>query len=608
VALGVVGDTAAAELIYRVHADPRTHCFTVHLDIPAPVEQEQVLTMPVWIPGSYTRRDLARHIVDIRAEDDGGALALRKIDTHRWLLTSRGQALRLHYSVYALDLSVRTAYLDGHMGFFNGPALFLRVEGQEKLRHRLELSGPADWQVATAMPRTSGADLSWGSFAAADHRHFCNHPVLMGALGLVDFEAAGLPHRLVLAGHEQPDLPALGRDLAKICAWQQEFWGASPFRSYHFLCMASAGGYGGLEHESSSALLCARDDLGGGDRAAWQRFLGLASHEYFHSWWVQAMHPASLWESAGEAPVLTRDLWVFEGITSYYDELALRRSGVLSVDGYLEGLGREITALTVRPGQYRQSLRESSEDAWIKLYHPHPNSANFEVSYYNKGALAALCLDLLLRSRNSSLDAFLRHLWQTQDGAGAALPEGDFLARLSAWADPEIAAELEGWLAERGPLPLAQQLATVGLELRLRPPASPDDKGGKAADKAPRCWLGAQWRSHPQGVEVGWVAAGGAAEKAGLCPGDRILALDHCACSADNLQDRLDALPPGLPRSIHYFRDGRLWETRLEPEAPPHDRAWLLWQQEVDADTRRRRALWLGLGENQVVASPVSGG
>ncbi|WP_291511148.1 M61 family peptidase [Acidithiobacillus sp.] len=609
-ALAAVADAAPAGLVYRVHADPLTHRFIVDLHIPATDAQEQILAMPVWVPGSYTRRDLARHIVEIHAADDAGALSLRKIDDHRWILHPRGMPLRVHYTVYALDLSVRTAYLDERLGFFNGPALFLRVHGHEQGEHRLELSGPDAWQVATAMPRVGGSDCSWGSFAAADHRRFCNHPVLMGALSFVHFAAAGLPHRLVLAGHEQANLPALGRDLATLCTWQQEFWGSSPFPEYHFLCMGSENGYGGLEHERSSALLCARDDLTEADRAGWERFLGLASHEYFHSWWVQAFHPAALRESVGEEAVLTRDLWVFEGITSYYDDLALRRSGLLSVEAYLEGLGRNITTLTMRPGQGLQNLWESSEDAWIKLYHPHPNSANFEVSYYNKGALLALCLDLLLRDRgeNYSLDAFLQHLWHETGGEGAALPEGEFLPRLAAWAGPDVAATVDAWLAARGPLPLSERLASVGLELRLRRPSNPSDKGGKPAEPPLRCWLGAQWHSHAQGVELGWVATGGAAEKAGLCPGDRIVALDRCACSAETLQGRLDAMAPGLPRTLHYFRDGRLWETSLVPQEPPTDRAFLHWRAEVDPETRRRRARWLGLDPDQAADSPVSGG
>ncbi|WP_312263071.1 M61 family peptidase [Candidatus Igneacidithiobacillus taiwanensis] len=573
---------------YEVTLQPRQHLLQVRLQIAAPDPDGQILALPAWVPGSYTVRNLARHIVQLTAHSAGKVLAVEKIDKDRWRLAPCSAPLQVEYNVYAFDKSVRTAYLDDSGGFFNGPAIFLRVVGQEAEEHELRISGPDDWQLATSMARQSGAAWSWGIFSAEDYRGFCNHPLLCGLLARVDFSAGEIPHHLALHGHPEATLLRLGEDLSAICAYQQAFWGESPFSRYHFLCLGSQNGYGGLEHQASSALLCKRTDLDGSDPSGYRDFLGLASHEYFHSWLVQGIRPAVWSEGYWEGENASRDLWIFEGITSYYDSLLLCRAGLWSADEYLQELGREITRLARRPGEALQSLAESSADAWTKLYHPHPGAANFEISYYNKGALAALCLDARLRAHGSDLDQILRMLWQ--DYRQRPLPEGEIFSWLADKIPAATLAELRSWIFETHPLPLTECLEYLGVALCWRAAAGAADRGGVAAE-GQRLALGATWKKAALGVELTFVRSGSPAEAAGLCPGDRLLTLDAEEIHSDALQAQLDRVGSPVPRVLHYLRDGRLYSCTCTPAPAPLDTAYLLPLEDTDASQRRAR--WL---------------
>ena len=572
-------------LHYDIQLRPAQHLFAVTLRIDHPDPDGQVLALPAWVPGSYTIRDLARHLVSLRVSADGQPVAVEKFRKDHWRVAPCRHSITIHYEVYAFDKSVRTAYLDDSGGFFNGPAVFLRVLGQEEQRQEVCFRGPSDWQLATSMEPLAANSWAWGSYQAPNYRDLCNHPVLFGPLSRVDFPAGDLPHHLALLGHPDADLLRLGEDLGTICSYQQEFWGASPFSRYHFLCLGGQNAYGGLEHAASSALLCSRSDLDGSDTKGYRQFLGLASHEYFHSWLVQSIRPAAWSESYWEAEIPSRDLWVFEGITSYYDSLLLCRAGLWSSAEYLEELGQEITRLARRPGEARQSLAESSADAWTKLYHPHSASANFEISYYNKGALAALCLDARLRQHDSNLDQLLRILWQEYGAAQRPLPEGEIFSILQQILGSNGRRELECWIAEPKPLPLEECLRFLGVELHWRAARDEQDRGGTELTGR-RADLGMSWKKASLGAEVTFVRASSAAEVAGLSPGDRLLAINGEEIIADRLQAQLDRMAPGIVRHLHFLRDGRLRECDCLPTPAPRDTAYLRISDNAEANQR----------------------
>jgi predicted metalloprotease with PDZ domain len=395
--------------------NPEAHTFTVSCTVPDPDPAGQCLALPAWIPGSYLIRDFARHIVTIRAECGGKPWRLTKIDKHTWRAPAcpDGEALSVHCEIYAWDLSVRGAHLDQSHGFFNGTSVFLRVIGHEEAPCQVDIEAPpgpqyADWRIATALQpahaEPGGAKAhGFGVYQAANYDELIDHPVEMGLFTLASFSACGVDHEIAISGRHDADIERIAADLARICAWQIRFFGEpAPMSRYVFLVTAVGEGYGGLEHRASTALLCSRDDLPypgmGKISEGYRKFLGLCSHEYFHTWNVKRIKPAEFIPYDLDRENFTTLLWFFEGFTSYYDDLALLRSGSIKLADWLEITAKTISSVQRGPGRRLQTLAESSFDAWSKFYRPDENTPNAVVSYYAKGALVALALDLTLRS------------------------------------------------------------------------------------------------------------------------------------------------------------------------------------------------------------------
>ena len=596
----------AAPIHYRIRPlDRAAHLFEVHLTIQAPDPGGQRVALPAWIPGSYMIREFARHVVRIEARSRGRRVGLTKLDKHTWQARPCKGPLEVACAVYAWDLSVRAAHLDRSHGFFNGTSVFLRAVGQEDRPCTVEIAPPAGpeyarWRVATTLPRAGAPAHGFGTYRAADYDELIDHPVEMGEFSLGRFEAAGVPHEIAITGRHDADLDRLGRDLAAICETQIRMFEPrtrrAPFDRYVFLTMAVGDGYGGLEHRASTALLCSRADLPWrgmpGRPEGYRRFLGLASHEYFHSWNVKRIKPAAFvpYDLAREA--YTRQLWAFEGITSYYDDLALARSGVVDAASYLELLGRTVTAVLRTPGRHVQSLADASFDAWIKYYRPDENTPNAGVSYYAKGALVALALDLELRLAGSSLDALMRELWRRHGETGVGVPE-DGIARLaSGLAGRDLSPFFAAYVDGTDELPLARLLASHGVTLSLRASRGAKDRGGKRAEgDAPRTSLGATFTPE---LRLQHVFAGGAARAAGLAAGDVLVALDGLKASAERLEACARDGRPGDRVAVHAFRRDELFETTLELAAAPEDAAWLALDADAAPDAVARRERWLG--------------
>jgi predicted metalloprotease with PDZ domain len=561
-------------------ARPEAHLYRVTCTVLDPDPDGQRFALPAWIPGSYMIREFARHVVSIRAESRGAQIEIEKLDKHTWLARPAAGSITITYEVYAWDLSVRGAHLDTTHAFFNGACVFLRILGHESAGCALEILRPKgaryrNWRVATAMPRQGAKAWGFGAFAAADYDELIDHPVEMGEFSLASFRAAGVPHDIAITGRHDADMRRLQRDLKRLCEYQIRFFGRpAPMKRYLFLVTAVGEGYGGLEHRASTALLCARDDLPRtGDAQAGERyrsFLGLASHEYFHTWNVKRIKPAAFAPYDLDRENYTTLLWAFEGITSYYDDLALVRCGLIGARDYLELLGRSITAYLRAPGRAKQSLAESSFDAWIKYYRQDENSPNAIVSYYGKGSLVALCLDLLIRSRTDgrrSLDDMMRALWQRYGLTGAGVEE-DGIERLAEEVTGlKLGRHFDDWLRSTRELPLKALLATHGVEMQLRAPESAQDKGGKpAASKATAglAMLGARARAERDDAAVTHVLDGGAAQAAGIAAGDVVVAVDGLRPGRGGLDALLAKRRPGERVAIHAFRRDELMSFDVE--------------------------------------------
>ncbi len=586
---------------YRIRpANPAAHLFEASVTVAEPDAEGQVFSLPAWIPGSYMIREFARNIVAIRAEADGKAVALEKLDKHSWRAARvpAGSALTLHYEVYAWDLSVRAAHLDQTHGFFNGTSVFLMVHGQTGRPCTVDIQPPADtglrdWRVITALPRARGKGAAkaygFGLYRAADYDELIDHPVEMGRFTLASFEAAGVPHDVALTGRHDCDMDRLTADLKRICEWQVALFGApAPMDYYAFLTMIVGDGYGGLEHRASTALLASRADLPYPGMKAmsegYRQFLGLCSHEYFHTWNVKRIKPAAFTPYDLSVENHTRLLWAFEGFTSYYDDLALVRSGVIGVDDYLGLLGKTVSNVLRGPGRLRQSVAESSFDAWTKYYRQDENAPNAIVSYYAKGSLVALALDLQLRAASAgenSLDAVMRLLWQRHGQTGSGVPEDGIFAAVEDIGGKTLARWLRRAVEGTDDLPLARLLKPFGVAWSAEP-----------ASAAP--WLGAKLAAGNGETRLTNVYDGGPAQRAGLSAGDVLVALDGLKVGASGLDAMLARRQPGERVALHAFRRDELMRFELELAAAPADKIGLKLAAKAPAAAARLRRGWLG--------------
>ena len=515
-------------LHYAVQAaDLHAHLFRVTLTVPAPAAQ-QIVSLPVWIPGSYLVREFARHLQGLQARQGRRKLAAVQLDKCSWQIDcAPGQPLQLSYEVYAFDPSVRAAWLDTQRGFFNGTSLCLRVHGQEQGPHQLQLlpvAGQPQWQAATGLAPVKTDKRGFGLYAARDYDELVDCPVELGAFWSGSFTACGIPHRFVVAGALPSfDGARLLADTQKICEAEIRFWhgaGAqagrkAPHRQYLFMLHAVDDGYGGLEHRNSTALICGRRDLprqGEAKRSeGYTTLLGLISHEYFHTWNVKQLRPDVFARYDYTRENHTPLLWFFEGFTSYYDDLLLRRAGLIDDATYLQLLAKTIQQVAQTPGRHVQSVAQASWDAWTKYYRQDENTPNATVSYYTKGALVALCLDLSLRAEGHTLDALMRSLWQRCQAG--PMREQDVLQALAALTGRSWQRELQAWVHGTGELPLAALLQAQGIRIHAEPGNFAQHLGIRHADA--------------QGsVQIKAVLRGSAAERAGLAAGDEWLGLE----------------------------------------------------------------------------------
>ena len=556
-------------------ADLHAHLFRVTLTVSEPAAQ-QTVSLPVWIPGSYLVREFSKNLQNLSAKQGRRSVPITQQDKCSWAMACKsGQPLVLSYEVYAFDHSVRTAWLDSQRGFFNGTSLCLRVHGQEHAPHQLQLQSvktQPDWQAATGLAPVKTDKKGFGLYQAAHYDELVDCPVELGTFWSGSFTACGIPHRFVVAGALPSfDGDRLLADTQKICEAAIRFWhGAgkaagqkAPHKNYLFMLNAVHDGYGGLEHQNSTALICNRSDLPRQTpprtHEGYTTLLGLISHEYFHTWNVKQLRPDALARYDYSQENYTQLLWFFEGFTSYYDDILLRRAGLIDDTTYLKLLGKTIAQVQQTPGRHVQTVAQASFDAWVKYYRQDENTPNATVSYYTKGALVALCLDLALRKEGQTLDAVMRGLWK-RCKAGP-MREQDLLDELQAYTGRSWQAEIQAWVHSTTDLPLRELLTAQGVVL--------DAETSTMAQR-----LGLRVSEAGGSVQIKGVLRGSAAETAGLAAGDEWLGLEVGAKGQGGSWrlHKLDDLPALLGREQKLValvsRDKRLLRLLLKVPAP----------------------------------------
>jgi predicted metalloprotease with PDZ domain len=603
---------------YRIEAaDLHAHLYGVTLTIEQPAAGQRV-SLPVWIAGSYMVREFAKQITGISARQGKRHVAVHQLDKATWALDCEaGKPLTLHYQVHAHDDSVRTAWLTTQRGFFNGTSLCLQAEGLADVPHQLELVAKSfnagvvasKWQVATGLTPVKTDRQGFGTYVAANYDELVDCPVEMGAFWSGSFKACGIEHRFVVAGATPAfDGERLLRDSQKICETAIKFWhgnkrSATPHKNYVFMLNAVADGYGGLEHRNSTALICNRADLprhNSNDGSAkdakqsdvYTTLLGLISHEYFHTWNVKRLRPAEFARYDYRQENYTELLWFFEGFTSYYDDLLLRRAGLIDDAQYLKLLNKTINQVLQTPGREVHSVAQSSFEAWTKYYRQDANSPNLTVSYYTKGALVALCLDLTLRhhgvkNHSVSLDDVMRALWVRccTGKHNGPMTEADVLAVLKELTGRSWNAEFKAWVHGTRDLPLEKLLTHHGVNVKHDPAQLAQRLGLRVAED--------------HSVQIKTVLTGSAAHKAGFAPGDEWLGLEVAGKSTSQPPSawrlkKLDDLTlyAGTAKKVTAIisRDRQLLRLNL---ALPDAKANSTWR--LVLDNPKLVARWLGL-------------
>jgi len=573
------------KISYTIAArDLAAHMFQVSVTVEAPAPEGQVFVLPAWIPGSYMIREFSRNIITARAEAGGQAVALAKLDKHSWQAAPCKGKLTVHYEVYAWDLSVRAAHLDQTHGFFNGTSVFLRAVGHEDAEHVVDIQRPADeaarsWRVATALKELKARRYGFGTYGAKDYDELIDSPVEMGDFALATFKAHGVPHDVVFTGRvPNLDLARLCADLKAICESQIAFFEPrtkkAPMDRYVFMTMVVGDGYGGLEHRASTALICSRADLpttASRDKPrseGYEKFLGLCSHEYFHTWNVKRIKPAVFAPYDLQVENYTPLLWLFEGFTSYYDDLMLVRAGLLSEDGYYKMLGKTVGGVLRGSGRTKQSVADSSFDAWGKYYRQDENSPNAIVSYYAKGSLVGLALDLTIRAKTGgkrSLDDIMRALWQRfgrdfYNGRARGVTPAEVEALFDEISGMKLKPFVDKYIRGTDDLPLAKLLPQFGVsykdERKAGKPSMDVNLGRDGAD----CKLSA-------------VHDGGAAQRAGLSANDLLVAIDGLRVmgNPNNVDALLSRYKVGDTVQVHAFRRDELmsFDVKLHGDRVP---------------------------------------
>lgn len=551
-------------------ADLHGHRFRVKLHIANPDPNGQILQMPAWIPGSYLIRDFSKHIESLEAfsvTDARKKLAVERIDNDHWRLPPSNSPIEVLTTVYAFDSSVRAAFLDTERAFFNATSLCLAVKGQEHLPCSLAVTAPElafadNWTVQTTLRAAKTDERGFGFYLAKNYDDLLDHPVAMGEFQLVHWQSNGVSHRMAIQGcNHIVDAKRLAEDLQAICTSTINLFEPktkrAPFGEYLFLVNAVLNGYGGLEHRNSTALLCRRDQIPQEnilfEESAYREFLGLCSHEYFHAWLVKRIQPKAFQPYDLAKRNHTRLLWVFEGFTSYYDDLQLLRSKRIDLKTYLRLVADNWNGILRGPGRQKQSLADSSFDAWTKYYQADENTPNAVVSYYGKGALLALGLDLQIRafSKNKlSLDDLMRLIWRkhgiTLDGI-AEDGLDDLLLELLGNGFSKIWADIKArYIFGVEDIPLQNWIGSNLVAVKL--------KHQSTLEKL-KLEFGMRYTDANGWLKITHVLDGGIAQAAGLAAGDLLASLDGQRITSARWDKVLGSLAKNTQTRITFYRD-----------------------------------------------------
>ena len=567
------------------------HLFQVRLTVENPNPLGQVFSLPNWIPGSYLIRDFSKHIVSMKAVSCDKEIPIKKLDKNHWIAQPCSESLIVEYEVYAFDLSVRCAYLTQERAFFNGSSVFLKALGFENNVCELTIHYPnqptlGDWSCATTLKAHSKSKQQ-EVYTAENYQDLIDHPVEMADFTRFEFSLSNIAHAMTITGLHKTDIARLRDDLMRICQHHIDFFGGDvPFDEYLFLTLVRTKGYGGLEHKKSSSLICSRKELPTVNNLEvgpdYTRFLALCSHEYFHAWWIKTIKPASFHQLDLGRENYTEQLWIFEGFTSYYDELSLLRSKILSLEEYLNLFAQTITRLQKSPGRFKQSLAESSFEAWTKFYQQDENAPNAIVSYYTKGAVLAFVLDVEIRrltQDQKSLDDVVQLIWNNYQQTGL---EDDTVKQVVEYITQHDFSEFfDQYLYGLDELPIQAAFDYLGVNCEFVEKQQDLSSFGIAVNDT------------QDYAKITHVFDQSCAQDSGLYVGDQIISIDGIKVLAKDLPKAISAYQLGDLIAVGILRDELLSEIIVKISKSENTHCQLSIATDIDSTATHRQKLWM---------------
>lgn len=542
---------------------PQPH--TQYVEVSATIDKVRRKTtdvaMPAWTPGSYKIRDFARHVYGWKAETlDGQPLPVSRVDKQTWRVENKRKPFRFSYRIWADELGVRTSYADDKMAFLNGASVFVYVVGQTDRPAKVTVKSADNWPVHTTMPREGE------TYSAANYDQLVDQPLLLGNATVKSWtvDNTRFDYVFLAPAGSNADVDRLAADAEKIVTAAGEIMGGFPFEHYAFLIVADPVGGGGLEHANSTGIILPPFIFD--DEAGYSRAQRVAAHEFFHAWNVKRIHDKQLGPFDYANEVYSPLLWFHEGVTTTMTSRLLLHAGLLTPDEYLDGIASSWTSYAKLPGRNAEPISQLSRDAWIKGYQPSSNHRNDAVSYYTKGNILGVALDLELHlraekhDRTGSIEGLLKRLWDTRKKHADERPitPDDLIQAASEEAGEDMSEFFARYVDGTQEIPLPSLLERAGLKVDRKKPAEQNEQA----------WTGI----HGYGSKVSSVEPGSPAANAGLMVDDEIIAVDSLRVDGTSeAKTRMGVGGPGAKHDVTLFRRGRLEQRELTTVETPYE-------------------------------------
>ena len=583
--LATFSQFSQAQINYQVDLESCANRY-IHVTLEFEAEDDETeLMMAVWTPGSYLVREYARHIDSMEVTDQNGdPLAYRKTRKNRWTIeTEDADFVKVSYRLYCNEESVRTNFVNHEYAVLNGAPTFITIPDRLDQEHIVELKMPPKWKrSATSITEGESPHV----YVAENFDELVDSPIVAGNLQVYPFDVGGVPHQLVNVGEQGMwDGTKAASDLKRVVAAHHKIWGNVPYDRYLFLNVLSGGG-GGLEHDNSTLVLSSRWSFRDKNRyAAW---LSLCSHEFYHTWNVRRLRPKPLMKYDYENEVYTDGLWIAEGITSYYQDLALVRAGLISKRKFMSGISGDVESVQRTVGRKYQSLRDSSFDTWIKFYRPDENSRFTRISYYAKGAVAAFLLDMKIREltkNEKSLDDVMRKMYRKYSRRGYTAE--NFRSVASTIAGENLDDWFTNAIDSTNELQYDSSLTLMGIT--IPDAAAKKDKDAKKRSSAfATATIGASF----SGNQISRIDPESQAWKLGLVAGDEVLAINGFRLS-DSFAERLRQYEIGDQVELLVSRDGLLFSETVTLERRETENWSISWVSRPSKKQTERINAWL---------------